>query len=395
MSNRLVEIELYALRLPFRREVVSGGAIQGASETVVAAALLADGTVGYGEGLPLDGLTGETVESVLYNVGHSLAEGLGQVEPKNFPALLDFADQLPFRNEQGQLIHSARCCVELALLDAYSKSFGCSLASIVGWLGYGPFIGCETIEPPRVSGVLDGATARLGSPLRLMRGYGLRDFKVNLAGDEDDSVWDFLGGRFEKALHRGSLTLRVDAQGKWDVDKALEMGEELGRRGVCCLEQPLAVDDQDHWQALADLSKVSLMADESLLDLEDGMYLSQNDLVDYFNISINKNGGLIPAVRLAELATQWSRGYQLGATWGESGVLAAAGVRFLQMVPFTRFTEICYGSFRLKSDILDRNIRFRYGGRLRNLSGHGLGVEVRRDRVSKFLMVPPRKISLA
>ena len=65
---------------------------------------------------------------MFYNVEDTLASCLECVEPKTFADLLDLADTLPFTNGQGQIINTARCCVELALLDAYGKWFDCGLS---------------------------------------------------------------------------------------------------------------------------------------------------------------------------------------------------------------------------------------------------------------------------
>ncbi|MCK4628131.1 MAG: hypothetical protein KAT56_03955 [Sedimentisphaerales bacterium] len=396
MSNRLVQLELFHLYLPFRGKFTHSAAQRSGTDTVVAVALLADGTVGFGEGVPCSDVTGETIESVFYNVADTLAGSLARVEPKSFAELLDLADQLPFTNEQGQIINTARCCVELALLDAYGKYFGNSMSSLAGWLGFGGFAEGGGLEQIRVSGVLDGTNRReLARRLRLMRLYGLRDFKLKMGCRNDQENLDFLYRRLEQALRRQKVSLRVDANGAWDIDTAMAMSEKLTDYQVCCLEQPLAVDDRSHLFTLAELSEIPLMADESLVSLEDGQFLLENNLVDFFNIRISKNGGLLPALRLAEMAAGSGLGYQLGAVVGESGILAAAGRHFLQMVPDVTFTEISYGTFLLQEDIVDQQMRFGYQGRLRPLNRAGLGITVSRKKFAKFTTAPPRKIHLA
>ena len=173
------------------------------------------------------------------------------------------------------------------------------------------------------------------------------------------------------------------------------MSRTLPDYHVCCLEQPLDSADHAHWPTLANLTDVPLMADESLLTYSDGEYLAANDLVDYFNIRISKNGGLIPSLRLAALAARHRRRYQLGAMVGESGILAAAGRKFMQLTPKTSFTEICYGTFLLQSDLVKPNLRFKYRGRITPLTDPGLGVQVSREKITQFLAQPARKITLA
>jgi len=396
MSNRLVQLELYHLRLPFRGRFSHAAAARSETDTVIAAALLADGTVGFGEGVPREYVTGETVESVLYNISDTLAGQLEHVEPRSYAELLDFVDKLPFRNEQGQIINSARCCVELALLDVYGKYFGSSVSSISGWLGYGPFQEGGSLEEIRVSGVLGGSRPkRLKRRLRLMRWYGLRDFKLKMGYPHDMDNLKEVYRRLKGALHNREVSLRVDANGAWDIDTAIAMSDELNQYQVCCMEQPLAVDDRSHWFALAEMSVMPLMADESLVSQEDGEFLMENNLVDFFNIRISKNGGLLPALHLAEMAVSSGLEYQLGAMVGESGVLAAAGRHFLQMVPSVEFTEISYSTFLLREELVKRNMRFGYGGRVKPMAGAGLGISIPRKKISKFSVQPSRKIHLA
>jgi len=291
--------------------------------------------------------------------------------------------------------------VELALLDAYGKYFASGLASIAGWMGYGGFASApdlhrRTIRKVRVSGVLDGSEpAKLAKRFRLMRWYGLRDFKLKVGCEHDEENLDFLYHKLEPALDREKVTLRVDANGAWDVDTAMAMIEKLIARQVCCLEQPLAPNDRDHMFTLADLSRLALMADESLITLDHAEYLAENDLVDDFNIRISKNGGLLASVRMAELAAKYDRDITLGAMVGESAILAAAGRQFLQMVPNVKFTEICYSTFLLKKDLSFEQMRFGFAGKLATLRKNGLGIRVDREKITRFLSQSPRKISLA
>jgi len=396
MSNHLIQLELFHLRLSFRGKFSHAVAQRDSTETVIAAALLADGTMGFGEGLPRPYVTGETIDSLLYNIENTLVGKLERMEPKTFAELLERVDNLPFTNEQGKTINSARCCVELALLDAYGKYFNCGLSGIAGWLGYAGFAGGGRMDQVRVSGVLDASEPRrMLHKFRMMWWYGLRDFKLKLGGEHDLENLELLYRRLKKHITIGQASLRVDANGSWDIDTALSMTEELKRFQVCSLEQPLAREDHSHWRILADLGHVPLMADESLVSLQDAEYLIDNDLIDYFNIRISKNGGLLPAIRLAEMAATRGRRYQLGAMVGETAILAAAGRQFLQMVPDISFTEICYGTFLLRQDLSRQKMRFGYGGKLSVLPGVGLGVNIGRDKINNFLASTPRKIDLA
>lgn len=396
MSNRLEKLELFHLSLPFRGKFSHATAERNCTDTVVAAAHLADGTVGFGEGLPRKYVTGETVESVLYNIENTFAPLLTDLEPQSFTHLIDFADQLPLFNSQGQVINVARCAVELALLDAYSKHFNSSLNCLTGWLGHPAFAGKPSIETIRVTGVLDGSTPeKIAKRLKIMRLFGLRDFKIKLGCDHDHDNLTIVHRKLAKAIEKNKATLRADANEAWDIDDALNMAKALPHYGVCCLEQPLAANDLDHLRTLADLTSLPIMADESLVTLEQAEQLAKNDLVDFFNIRISKNGGLLPSLKMVTIADKYNCKYQLGAMVGESGILAAAGRKFLEIVPNTVFTEICYANLLLQKDIVKPNMTFGFGGKIKKLAPPGLGITVSRQKISSFLASPTRQIHLA
>lgn len=396
MSNRLIELELFHLHIPFRHEFSHAKAKRVGTDTVVLVARLANGVVGYGQCVPRDYVTGETVESVNIAITDTFGEYLGRVEPKSFSAVLELIDALPFRDRGGRIVNSARCCIELALLDAYGKHFGCGMEGLTEWLGYGGFAGKATSEKIRVSGVLSGTTpAKVSRLLKMMWWYGLRDFKLKLGCEHDEETLDIVSEKLFKAIKNGKATLRVDANGAWDVETAAEKSYELANAGVCCLEQPLITSDLKEWKRLARATALPLMADELLLTAEDGLAMAEEKLVDFFNIRISKNGGLLASMRLAALADKWSLGYQLGAMVGETGILAGAGRQFLQLVPGVEFTEICYGEFLLAKDIVKPKLRFGFGGKMRQLSGSGLGISVNEKKMRDFLVGQSRKIKLA
>ncbi len=395
MSNRLVELEIYHVHLPFRRTIYQGHQTLTSSDSIVIAALLADGTVGYGEGVIRKGIGTDSAASINYHFDTTIRPLLNNLEPKRFSDLLDFADQLPFSSEEGQQIHTVRCAVELALLDAYAKYFDTDIASINGWLGFGEFMHSDH-KLVQVSGLLNGSQlVQIRKELSRMRWWGLRDFKLDLGTQWDEELSMYVADRLFDDLLEGLSSFRVDAHGSWDIDRAVEMSEKLANLGVCIFEDPLALDDQSHWQMIADLSHLSVMVDQALVSLDDANYFIENDLVDYLSISINKNGGLIAALRIAEAARKNSRGFGLSAEPGESSLLTAAGVKFLQMVQNTEFAEIGYVKKNLKTDLATQHLNYGYRGKLKLPKKSGFGVEVRRDKIQNLLSEPPRKIAFA
>jgi muconate cycloisomerase len=239
---------------------------------------------------------------------------------------------------------------------------------------------------PRVTGVLGSADAgKTARRLRLMRWYGLRDFKLKLGlGAEADSAnLAVVRARLAGALSAGRCTLRVDVNGGWTADETPARVAELAAMGVCAVEQPV-FREAGELVELARRCELPLIADESLLTDSDANALLAEPSKLWWNIRISKNGGLVRAGRLAARAAAAGSTVVLGCMVGESGILSAAQRRLLQVLGTpvgaagqgVRFVEGNYGRLLLGGDVVRRSPRFGYGGRLKVLGGAGLGVEV-------------------
>ena len=90
-----------------------------------------------------------------------------------------------------------------------------------------------------------------------------------------------------------------------------------------------------------------------------------------FNIRLAKNGGLLPALRIARLALSAGVNVQLGCLVGETSILSAAAVGFLETCPAVRFVEGAFGKLLLREDVVRRPIRFGRRGRSRRTSAWG------------------------
>jgi muconate cycloisomerase len=220
-----------------------------------------------------------------------------------------------------------------------------------------------------------GKTARR---LRLMRWYGLRDFKLKLGlgAEADLANLAVVRGRLAGAMSAGRCTLRVDVNGGWTADETPARVAELAAMGICAVEQPVFCPAGELVE-LARRCELPLIADESLLTDSDAEALLAEPAKVWWNVRISKNGGLVRAGRLAARAASAGATAVLGCMVGESGILSAAQRRLLQALgPGVRFVEGNYGRLLLAGDIVRRSVRFGYGGRLRMLGGTGMGVEV-------------------
>jgi muconate cycloisomerase len=266
--------------------------------------------------------------------------------------------------------HASRAALELALLDCRLGARGWSLARLL---------------PPRrravvYSGIIGaGSVAEARARARQLRVVGIPHVKVKVGADDDvarvRAVREVLGP---------GVSLRVDANGAWTPGQAREVLAAIAPLRIAAAEQPLPRGPVADWGRLRAATGVPLMADESLVTTEDAEALIAARAVDYFNVRVSKCGGLARSLEMARRAARAGIGVQVGAQVGETAILAAAGRHLAAALPDATFVEGSFGTLLLEADVTPDSVRFGHRGEARLLTGPGLGVAVREDRLRSY-----------
>ena len=377
MPHRPKSLEVWTYEIPMRVRFEHAAAGRDTSTGILVRLELADGSVGWGEGIPREYVTGETVASAVQIIRSVYGGRLTGDAP---------LAEAPVSGD-GVFHNATWCAVELAYLDAVGHARRARVADMLARE--------MSLKPHRllcrVSAILSaGPVEKIRRDLRMMRLLAFRDYKLKVGRDADRDEANLaechrqLGRGLARRRGPTRRTLRVDANGAWDLEEAVRRSASLHRWGVLAVEQPLAKGNEE---ALADLrrrSRVPIMLDESLLAPAQAERLIAAGQVDLFNIRISKNGGLVQSLRLADLAHRSGLDFQLGCMVGEAGILSAAGRIFLELVGRrVRFAEGSYGRFLLRSDVTRERLSFGYGGLVRAMAGPGLGVHVQMHKVRK------------
>jgi muconate cycloisomerase len=370
---RVVELTAYHVRIPLVRPVRHASHSRDSTDNLVIRFVLDDRTEGFGEGVPREYVTGETIDSAIDLLRHS--DLAAQAEPcRDFAAAAALAERLrlaPVPDDDRDCAgNAARCAVELALLDAYGRHFGEPLARVTQLLA-------PDLYEPRGAVRYGGAilSARAGFKLFLaclrIGVYRFRQVKVKVGIAGCDDVYRLRTIR--RRLGR-KVDLRVDANEAWTPDEAVGRIRALEPFGITSVEQPVPHADV---AALAELRKqvrTPIMLDESLCSRIDAERAVAGQTCDLFNLRLSKCGGFIPSLRLAQLARAHGLGYQLGCQVGETALLSAAGRHFASSVAGLRYLEGSYDRHLVREALGARDITFGWGGRAPALPGPGLGV---------------------
>jgi muconate cycloisomerase len=371
---KIVELTALHTRVPLRKPVRHASHVRSDTDNVLVRCVLEDGTVGHGEGVPRDYVTGETVASALDLLARSDLKA--QLEPcDDFPQAVALAEGLRLapvpgddRNCQG---NAARCAVELAVLDAYGRCFGEPLSGVTLLLTPDLF---SPLPWVRYSGAITsarGLKARLAG--WVMRLYGFREVKVKVGIAGHDDVARLRSIRWGAGRRMG---LRVDANEAWSAGEVVQRIRELEPFRLSAVEQPVAHTEVGVLAEVREAVGVPIVLDESLCSLVDGERAIQAGTCDLFNLRLSKCGGFIPALRLAQLAAAHGLGCQLGCQIGETAVLSAAGRHFAASVGGLRFLEGSYDRHLVREALGTRDLTFGRGGWARSLPGPGLDIEL-------------------
>ncbi len=386
---QIASVRVLPLAIPMRLKFEHAGASRNVADPILvelkAAAPFA-GISGWGETLARAYVTGESPSSVVEIIGGKLSGILSGFRARNFEEAVALAEQLPFAlNEQPAI--AARCAVELAWLDLAGRAFRRPLRD-AALVAFPELMHCAGQVSPRYSGIVVGrGSTKLKLLVRVQYAYGLRDFKIKVAVPEWQRRLRAASIALGAALTRGEASLRVDANGGWTVEQALDAVPLLESCQVAAIEQPLPASADSQLPRLAAATRIPLMPDESLVSLSDAERLIGLG-AGILNIRIAKVGGLLPALRMALHAADRGCGVQLGCLVGETSILTAAGRTFVEVFPQVRYLEGAFGGWLLKQDVARRPLQFRFGGRLNAPTGFGLGIQISESKVMQARVEP-------
>jgi len=378
---RIVELEARHVRIALKRKVTHASHVRTETDNLIVRCVLSDGAVGYGEGVPRDYVTGETIDSAFELLGRSDLGRLLSSDCPDFVAAVHLAEGLklaPAPDDERMIrSNAARCAVELAILDAYGRALGEPLTRVT-----------ELVAPelyqfrPEVqySGVIANPRCvkkRLAPLIYRLAGFAQVKLKVGIAGQDDVKrtrmIRRWLGSKID---------LRIDANEAWTPAEVTQRILDLEPFGITSVEQPVLHDAVTCLAEVRKHVKAPIMLDESLCGEVDAERAVRQGLCDLFNLRLSKCGGFIPTLRLAQLAKRHGLGYQLGCQVGETAILSAAGRHFATSVSGLRYLEGSFDRHLVWERLSQEDITFsNRGGRAPALVGCGTSVTIDPARV--------------
>nr|WP_153867652.1 MULTISPECIES: o-succinylbenzoate synthase [Myxococcaceae] len=298
----MTRLELAPLALEFRTPLRTARGAYARREGFVLRVHEVGGAVGQGEAMPLPEFGTESLEAC----GRALREACAALQGASVaPELAAITAALG-----TALPSAARHALELALLDLGAQARG---ESVARWLSP---TARDAVEVNALLGASEPGALAAEARDAVQRGFRTLKVKVGRADDVArlSVVREAVGSR---------VCLRVDANGAWSADEALEALAGLQPLGLELCEQPVAADDLAGFRRVAADSACRLAADESLAVPDALEALLAERVVDVLVLKPMVLGGLLPALALARRAS--ARGLEAYVTSSLDGVVARAG----------------------------------------------------------------------
>lgn len=367
---KIINLKVYRLEIPFSLAISHNLAERKESEAILVVVESDTGFIGLGEGTPRSYVTEESLSGCV-DAAIEIGRLLTHKEWADKDGLNRILDHVVVQST-AQENPSAWCAVELACLDLFAKSRRIPL-----WRLFAETPVNETFTHSAVIPLLSPQS--LSSFLPLIKSMEMEFVKVKVSDPLEGinylaSIRDALGPKPD---------IRIDANGAFTPDAAIEFTQSADFIGISSFEQPVAKENMEGLKQVTAQGNVTI-ADESMCNKGDMDDLIQNRGCSGFNIRVSKCGGFRESLTLWNHALDNGFFCQLGCHVGETGVLSAAGRHLAALCRDIKYLEGGYTCFTLESDVCNEEVSFGHQGQAGLLEGDGLGVTINHKALAKW-----------
>lgn len=371
VPHRIERIEARILDIPtIRPHKLSFGAISRQSPVIVQL-WLADGATGFGEAATIGGPSWneESPESIQHAITAYLAPVLIGQEGGHFGAALARMDAACKGNA------FAKSAVEMALIDAVSRSLGLPAWQLLGGKRHASLPLAWTLASGDVARDLEEAQLRLQQ-----KRHRIFKMKIGARAPEQDVAHV---SQIARGL-AGQATLTVDVNQAWDTTTARRYLPQLIEAGVTLIEQPVAKWNVPALKTLTATlgDRAAVMADETVCTPQDAMALAREQAAQVFSLKVAKHGGLLRTKEVAAVAEAADIGWY-GGTMLETSIGSAASAHVFATLGPQHFGCELFGPQLLVDDIVTARMEIR-DFELQLPDGPGFGVEVDPKQLERF-----------
>jgi L-alanine-DL-glutamate epimerase-like enolase superfamily enzyme len=264
-----------------------------------------DGVTGVGEASPYSAVTSETQQSDIA-MAHTLADLVRGRDPFTIAKIVDDMDILSPNNP------SIKAAFEMALWDICGKIADLPICCLLGKYR-------DSFETDKT--VFLETPAAMAEAARDVVRQGFRTVKVKVGESPEKDIARLAAIREAVGA---DIALRIDANQGWTPAEAVRSLRGVEKYNIQACEQPVPHWDMEGLRYVRDHSSIPVMADESVHSPHDAIEAVRKEAVDLINIKLMKTGGILNAVRVAQISAAAGIQCMLGCMNETSLALTAA-----------------------------------------------------------------------
>lgn len=288
------------------------------------------GFVGLGEAGPLFGLSPEYKEDALDDFQKAVNR-LPKELPTNNSEVASWISAIPFDQP------SFRFAAEMAMFDYLNQQNGIYFQNDFS----------DKKHPIPINGLIwMGSKEYMQKQIESKLAEGLTCLKLKIGAIDFESEIDLIRS-IREAHSEKELTIRLDANGAFNVPEAAYKLEKLSKFGIHSIEQPIKVGQ---WNEMADLckqSEIPIALDEELIGLQDSVEVLETIRPAYIIFKPSFLGGFGATMQWINLANEKKIGWWItSALESNVGLQAIAQFtgQFTDLIPQGLGTGLLYAN---------------------------------------------------
>jgi muconate cycloisomerase len=370
---RIETVEAVHVRVPLEVPYVFGRGTMTGFDSVIVRIETDDGIVGFGESVPLFRTSTGDASWVADVINGPVAERVKGEDPFDIERIVERV----LETVQGNVDVVAG--VDPALWDIVGKSLDEPVHRLIGGVCQ------ELVAVDYTIGAED--PGRMAAVARKVHEEGFRGVVVKASGPEVDL--DAARTRAVREALPADLTVRVDCNGAYSSDRAVEFLGKIRDLAIEFVEQPVPAGDLEGLRRCRKVG-IPISVDESLITLRDALSVVSHEACDVMNIKVPRVGGLLLSKRMAAIAAAAGLPVVVGGRTTLE-ISRAASRHFAASTPGAvgrKHEGPGPASQALADDVVARRTTRKtvaeHDGHVRVETGPGLGVEVLWEKVERY-----------
>ena len=276
-------INIVPLNIPLEAPFKIAIGIKNSIQNVLVTIQLENGMEGYGEAAPLEPINGENQATAMATI-KSCEEFLIGEDVRHYKEISVKLKSVFWAQA------AARCAIEMAIIDAYTKTLNVPLYQFFGGAQ-------RTIETDFTIGIVSAETAKNSATNLAQRGY--HTIKTKVGNHIDEDIARIL------AIKEGApkCEIMIDANQGYSTQEALQFLEKLKENKVtpALFEQPVLKHDLEGMRFIKNNTSIPIAADETVFTSADATAVAKSECADLINIKLMKSG-IVEALEIAAIA---------------------------------------------------------------------------------------------